>query len=226
MIVQDIFRVLYSPLKAFEEIAKTPKVKGPLLILLITLLAYAGASYISSSKILLETEKGTGAYMPLTSTDLFTGPLIWTLTYTMFSFFLNWFFYGITFLLIMKLFGVKEGPWRQLFILIGYTFIVTAVVVFVRAILIYTYPTVNFEFETWTKALEGNAQAQVTIFQEYARRAYAFASYFFVVREVWTAALSAVAIHFLREVSWNKALIISVIVSTASLFFRFPFVFL
>ena len=39
LFVYEIFRVLYSPFKAFKEIVKKPDVKGPVLILLITVLA-------------------------------------------------------------------------------------------------------------------------------------------------------------------------------------------
>ncbi len=229
MIIQEIFRVLYSPLKAFEEIAKTPDVKGPLLILLITLLASVSAQYIGSSKILLQTESGT--YIPLTATDLFSDRLISTLTATMFSFFLNWLIYGAAFLLILKVFRAKEGPWHLLFIIIGYTFIVAAVFVLVNAILISTLPTINFDFKTWTQAfLEMNVEAQDSVFQEFEKNwapllAFQIGSYLFIAVEVWTVALGAIAIHFLREVSWNKAIIISAIVSVVSLFLRAPLVF-
>ena len=69
MVIQEIFRVVYSPLKAFEEIAKAPNVKGPLLILLITLLASVSVQYISSTKTFLQTE--SGEYVPLAATGEF-----------------------------------------------------------------------------------------------------------------------------------------------------------
>lgn len=228
MIIQEIFRVLYSPLKAFEEIAKAPKAKGPLLILFITLLASSSAQYISSSKILLEDASGSYTYTPLTATDIFSDWLILTLTGTVFRFLLNWLILGAIFLLLLRLSRTKEGPWHQLFITIGYTFIVAAIFVVVSAILISTFPTVPFKFETWTQAfLEGDTQAQNLMLEEYEKRwnplpAYQIASYLFIAVEVWTAALAAVSIHFLREVSWKKALIISAIVSVTSLFFRLP----
>jgi len=54
LFVREIFRVLYSPLEAFKEIVKKPDVKGPMLILLITVLVTAGAQYISASKTFFE----------------------------------------------------------------------------------------------------------------------------------------------------------------------------
>jgi len=228
MIIQDVFRVLYSPLKAFEEIAKTPNIKGPFFIFLVTLLASIGAQYISSSKVILQAENGE--LVPLTTTAMFNQILMATLRDVTFSFFLNWLLYGATFLLILKLFRIKEGLWHKFFIMIGYIFIVSAVFVVVTAILISTFPAIDFDFETWTKAfLEGNAQAQDQVRQKYIENwlslpAYQITSYLFVVEEVWIALLGAVAIHFLREVSWNKALIISAVASVISLFLRFPLI--
>lgn len=229
MIIQDVFRVLYSPLKAFEEIAKAPNVKGPLVIFLITLLVSVGMQYISSSKILLETE--SGVYVPLTATDLFGNRLILTLTDTVFRFFLNWLLYAAIMLLVLRLFRAKEGPWHKMFIVIGYIFIVTAVSVVVTTILFSTFPSIAFSFDTWTKALlEGDSQAQDLMIQQYNEKwvplpAYQIASYLFIAVEMWTAALGAVAIHFLREVSWNKALILSAIVSVVSFLIGGPLIF-
>lgn len=49
-----MFRVIYSPIKAFKEIVKKPSIKGPLLIFLLVLLVSAGAQYISASKAVFE----------------------------------------------------------------------------------------------------------------------------------------------------------------------------
>ena len=230
LIVQEIFRVLYSPLKAFEKLAKTPDFKGPLLIFLITLLASASAQYISSSKTLLETEKESGVYIPLTATDLFSDRLIFTLRDAMFIFFLRWLIYGVTFLLILKLFRAKEGPWHQLFIMIGYTFIVATIFIFVDAIIISTFPAINLDFDVWNGVLEGNEEMLNEMILEYERTwgpllAYQLRSYFPIIIVIWAAVLGAVAIHFLREVSWNKALIVSAIVSAISLFLMGPLAF-
>lgn len=53
--VRELFAVLYSPLKAFEEIVKKPNVKGPLLVLVLVLFAAAVAQYVNTSKIFVET---------------------------------------------------------------------------------------------------------------------------------------------------------------------------
>ena len=233
MVIQEIFRVVYSPLKAFEEIAKAPNVKGPLLILLITLPASISLEYIRSSKILLEVETGGGIYTPFNATDLFRSRLISTLTSSTLGFFLKWLIYGASFLLILKLFRTQEGPWHHIFILIGYTFIVATIFVIVNAILISTLPIIRLDFETWTQAfLEGDVEALSQVLQEYERNLAGLPAqiaqigfYLIIVNEVWTTALGAIAVHFLREVSWNKAIVVSVIVSSLSLLLMGPLVY-
>ena len=55
MWAREVFRVLYSPLKAFKEIVSKPDIKGPLLILVLTLVTTAVAQYASASKLSIET---------------------------------------------------------------------------------------------------------------------------------------------------------------------------
>jgi hypothetical protein len=59
-----ILKVLYTPLKTFEEIVKKPNIKGPILILLLTLPLTVGIQYISGVNFFLET--------PLPKSDLWT----------------------------------------------------------------------------------------------------------------------------------------------------------
>ncbi len=50
-----VFQVLYTPREAFGEIVEKPSVKGPILILLITLPIILGGQYVSGAKFFLET---------------------------------------------------------------------------------------------------------------------------------------------------------------------------
>lgn len=228
--VLAIFRVLYSPLKAFREIARAPDVKGPFFILLLTLLASVGAQYVNSSKTLLETAEGSTVYTPLTATSFFGERLLTALTDTLFRFFLNWLVYGATFLLFLKLFRAKEGPWHQVFTVIGYSFIVATFFVFVNAIIVSTFPVVHLKFGVWNGVLEGNQERIDEMILTYEETlgsllAYQVMPYFSIIIAAWIAALDAIGVHFLREVSWNKALIISTIVSVLSLFLLGPLIF-
>ncbi len=54
MPIISVFKALYSPFKAFREIVKKPDIKGPMLILLLTVLVTAGAQYVSASKMFFE----------------------------------------------------------------------------------------------------------------------------------------------------------------------------
>jgi len=229
MVIQDIFRVVYSPLKAFEEIAKAPNVKGPLLILLVTLLASVSVQYISSTKTFLQTAEG-GEYVPLVATEIFTGQLMSTLIDAIFRFSINWLIYGLMFMAVLKLFRGKEGPWYHLLITIGYTFIVAAIFIFVNATIVSTLPIISFEFQVWNGALEGNEEMLNVMILEYDKTwgsslAYQVRPYFSIIVATWTAALGAVAVHFLREVSWNKAIVVSAIVSSLSLLLMGPLIF-
>lgn len=53
MIVKDIFKVIYSPIKAFESIVKKPDVKGPFIILALILVSAAVEQYVFASRVLL-----------------------------------------------------------------------------------------------------------------------------------------------------------------------------
>jgi hypothetical protein len=53
MIVKDILKVIYSPVKAFESIAKKPDIKGPFIILALILVSATIEQTVLSSKILL-----------------------------------------------------------------------------------------------------------------------------------------------------------------------------
>ena len=64
MVVHEVLKVLYSPVKAFEEIVKKPSVKGPLLVLALTLLATAVLRSVVASKQFVLT--GSPEYFILT----------------------------------------------------------------------------------------------------------------------------------------------------------------
>jgi len=55
LFLYNIIKVLYSPLKAFKEILANPKLKGPIIIIIISLLLTLGTHYISASKHYVET---------------------------------------------------------------------------------------------------------------------------------------------------------------------------
>lgn len=55
MIVKDILKFIYSPIKAFESIAKKPSIKGLLIILALVLVSSAIEQYVITSKVFIAT---------------------------------------------------------------------------------------------------------------------------------------------------------------------------
>lgn len=74
MFAYGIFKVIYSPFKAFKEIAENPKYAGPVLIMILFVVAYTGYGYTAISKTYVEQT------MP-TASDLDK----WTENYTLWS---------------------------------------------------------------------------------------------------------------------------------------------
>lgn len=54
MVVQEVFEVLYSPVKAFKKIIEKPDFKGVLLVLVLAISSMLVVQYVASSKLLLE----------------------------------------------------------------------------------------------------------------------------------------------------------------------------
>src|SRR4030067_1715809 len=54
MVVNDIFKVLYAPHRAFNDIVKNPRYLGPLLILIIFVAAQVSSAYVIADKSFVE----------------------------------------------------------------------------------------------------------------------------------------------------------------------------
>ena len=54
MVVQEVFEVLYSPVKAFKKIIEKPDFKGVILVLVLVISSMLFVQYVASSKLLLE----------------------------------------------------------------------------------------------------------------------------------------------------------------------------
>jgi len=55
LFLYDIFKVIYSPVKAFREVLENPRYVGPVLIIIISLFLTMGTNYVSVSKHYVET---------------------------------------------------------------------------------------------------------------------------------------------------------------------------
>jgi hypothetical protein len=54
LVVQEVFEVLYSPVKAFRKIIEKPDFKGVILVLVLVISSMLAVQYVASSKLLLE----------------------------------------------------------------------------------------------------------------------------------------------------------------------------
>lgn len=218
MIERQIFKVLYSPVKAFEEIVENPDIKGPFLIFALTLLATAGMQYVSASKMFLETET-PGEYVSLLTTGMFRESTLTFLIRTGYLFGRNWLAYTLILFLIIKAFREEPGPWREMFIVVGYTFVVTTIYALVSILLISTLPVVELPLKAWPPATEEEAKiVDEVIYQTWsptwAYKLGIFLNYTINLLyglSVWTVALTVIAIRFLSELSWRKAIALSTI---------------
>ncbi len=120
-----------------------------------------------------------------------------SLMMTALSFFFNWGVYGGILLLAIKLFGEKAGSWKELFVVVGYLFSVKIVYLLVTISFVPLLPEVRLESlgEIWYPTLP-----------------YQAILYLSIVTDVWMAVLCTIAVHFLYNFTWKKAISIAVLV--------------
>lgn len=202
--------------------------KGPLLMLVLAVAAAAITGSVSLSKVNVQLESEIGPYAPLTTTATFGERVLLTMIDQVLSITLGWFiFTGIT-LLVIKAFRVNEGSWRTLFYVIGYTLITSVVVTLITGLLILPLPTVGLGWGIWnptTPEMENVARQKIIEayepwFSSPTGQLLGFLPY---LQQVWAAALAAIAIHSLLDVSWNKAVAISAIASVLTFLTRLAF---
>jgi hypothetical protein len=60
LVANDILRVLYAPQKVFKDVVQNPKYLGPLILLIIFVLAQVGSSYVIASRSYIEQTQPVG----------------------------------------------------------------------------------------------------------------------------------------------------------------------
>jgi hypothetical protein len=121
-----------------------------------------------------------------------------------FSIAMNWILWAGVVVIVAKLFGEELGKWNVFFIIIGYTFIVTAVSTLVSALAFSSLPVVSLPLD---------AELQIAVFNEVwlPNLAYQVGTLILWAGEVWIAALSAVVIRLMRNTTWGKAATIAAV---------------
>lgn len=210
MILNDIVKVLYSPLNAFKQIIQKPDIKGPIIIFILVLIATVGRQYTMGSKIFIQTD--SQEFVNLLATDLVSNFVGGSLINSAIDFFLVWILYTGIILVVAVAFHEKIGSRRTLFIVLGYTLIVTLVSILISALLISTFPTVNFPISSWPPTTEDDAILVQGYVEEFWYPTLAFQLIFYtsILMDLWIAALCAISIRFLGELTWGKAIMFSV----------------
>ncbi len=166
-------------------------------------------------------------YSSLLALGLLGGSLIRSLLDTAFVFFLRWIIYAVLFWVVLKVFREGVESLGGLFTVLGYTFVATMIFSLINIPLISALPTVNLPLGAWgppPEATEGAQTAAVNlirleiinpIYEEtwYSNWAYQLGLFLgrFPIFDIWVVALATIAIRSLCDLTWKKAVSISVI---------------
>lgn len=115
-----------------------------------------------------------------------------------FSVAMNWILWAGILFIVTKLFGEDLGRWSAFFVIIGHAFIVIAVCTLVTALTFSSLPVVSLPL---------NYDLQIAVINEVwlPTLAYRLGTLILWGGEVWLAALSAVVIRLMKNITWGKA---------------------
>ena len=116
----------------------------------------------------------------------------------------TWILWAVILIIVAKLFQEDLGRWNVLFVIIGYSFIARVVYTLINAVSLSTLPLLNVPLDA--SAL--NALLEVSW---RPLLAYQLSLYIPVIGEVWIAALGAVVVRLMKEMTWSKAATISAV---------------
>jgi hypothetical protein len=149
-------------------------------------------------------------------------------TYDIVTFLFRWVIYAGILLLIAKVFGEerkkeedkeesdeevskKKSSWRPFFIVIGYAFSVFFVHSAVNALLISTFPVINFQVATWPPTDAG----AIVLANEKLNVVWGpllvnhVGTYFNLMVELWFTVLVTIAVHASRKITWGRAIMLA-----------------
>jgi hypothetical protein len=154
---------------------------------------------------------------PLESVGV-TEAALFILTSVTFSVGINWVLWAGIMYISARLFGEDMSPWNSFFIIIGYTFIATAVYTLISALIFTSLPVLYMPVE---------AERQLIAFGEtwLPNIGYQVGTIILWAGEVWIAALSAIVIRLLKNVPWGKAATIAGVAFLIRFVLRFFFGF-
>lgn len=211
------FRILVSPFRTFKELAQRPTAKGLITLFALVFAITAIAQYASATRILLTINTMPTSFLQTDNfatwfTVSFSSSILYTMMY--------WFMLTIGLVLISKTLKGKETSLRNSFVIFGYLLSVFVVLYAVRALMYLALPSIQFQTDAWPPMSQAAVDDALNLMaQDWGPLfAYQFGSYFTLVSLAWLVILGTIAVKTMREVSWLKASIASVIASLITVF--------
>jgi len=205
------FRILISPFKTFSQLVQKTSLKGLISLSALIIVVVAAAQYASATKIDLQIDGQRTSFLATSAfNDWFASSLVWTAFWIL----LYWLAFTSFLMLISKTFGGKDISWRILFVNFAYLLSVFIVLYAVRAAVYFALPTLYFQdISSWppVDTEVANAASKLMTDSWGPLFAYQFGIFFTLIAFAWLIVLGAIAVKALREVTWGKAVAVSVI---------------
>lgn len=215
-------RVLVSPLRTFKQLAQRPAAKGLITLFGLVFAITAIAQYVSATRIWLTVNAMSTSFI---QTDYFATWFAVSFSSTALFTIIYWFMLTIGLVLISKVIKGKETGLRNSFVIFGYLPSVFVVLYAVRTLMYLALPSLQFQTDVWPPVGQTAIEAALNLMTQSwgPLFAYQFGSYFTFVSFAWLVILGMIAVKMMREVSWLKASIVSIVASLITvLLLQFP----
>jgi hypothetical protein len=205
------FKVLVSPLKTFAQLVQEPVRIGLIpLILLLPVLA-AGVQYVSATRIILLINNQSTS---LASAPFFANWFTNQFALTMLTIILFWLVFATSLALISPIFKGKQISFRALYIILGYLLTVFLILYAVRILVYSLLPSIRFDFlSSWPPSSQSDIDAVNKLVTDNwgSNIVFEFGNIFTLIAFMWLIMLGSVAIRAVREISWQKAFLVSLV---------------
>ncbi len=212
-IIMDLllpFRVLVTPLRTFGQLAQRSTTKGLVTLAALILIVVAAAQYATATRIFLTINEQPTSFI---ATDSFANWFTSILASTSLFIVIYWLIVASGLALVSRFFGGKEVKLRNSLVIFAYLLSVFIVLYAVRAITYLALPPITFDIGSWPPVDPTAIDAALErIGQNWGGLLiYQFGSYFTFVSLVWLVLLGTIAVRAMRDISWAKASLVTVI---------------
>jgi len=203
-------RVLVMPLKTFSQLAQKPTAKGLVTLAALILVVSALSQYVSATKIILRVD---GQLTSFLATGGFTDWFIRSFTSTTLYILVYWLAFAVFLALTGRFFKGKEPTVRNSFVILGYLLSILVVLYAVRAAIYLALPSISFEISSWPPSEPAEMENALALMNQTwgSLLIYQFLPYFSLVAFVWLVLLGGIAVKTMREISWTKASVVSIV---------------